>query len=424
MPITDIVKKYRTFLNKKGMYLIQNDLLFVSLDNEVKIIPYIKLHKLEVQKIEYYLRFAKLIILGGLAYSGYNLTFNADSGVYGQILDRKAEISESEKFEGLYNKLLPILINKNSIVFTHTPKKDWCRRPELDKNVIYLNGHTHKNIFYDDGCYRIYSDNQIGYKNGNNIFLKCFFVNSDCDCFSSYSDGVYTISLKQYREFLLGKNIQAELNREIKKLYMLKKNGHYCFILLSPKGVLYILNGGNIKKLDTSITIDYLYDNMDTVINIVKDPLKKYLQILQNISEEIKKIGGTGIIHGCIVDIDFYNHVYVNPIDMKITGYYAEDMIYKKLYPTVHDLLKDQCPALYSNYIKYINNNDSDSFVSHYHYPSVIPEVYLNTDIYAVSRIVSKMQRLIKNILTVWPDDLHPNNSLSKKENSHRNHLK
>ena len=31
-----------------------------------------------------------------------------------------------------------------------------------------------------------------------------------------------------------------------------------------------------------------------------------------------------GKIHGCIIDIDFLNHVMVNPIDGKLTFYYSE----------------------------------------------------------------------------------------------------
>ena len=56
-------------------------------------------------------------------------------------------------------------------------------------------------------------------------------------------------------------------------------------------------------------------------------------------SNEIKN-WRSGRIHGCIIDIDFYNHVYVNPVNMKVTGYYALDIINKKVYGNIPELLK------------------------------------------------------------------------------------
>ena len=68
---------------------------------------------------------------------------------------------------------------------------------------------------------------------------------------------------------------------------------------------------------------------MDRVNKIIKEPLDKYTRYQEKIAEKIKKIGGSGNIHGCIIDIDFFNHVYINPNDMKITGYRASDMVNK-----------------------------------------------------------------------------------------------
>ena len=88
-------------------------------------------------------------------------------------VDRTTEIKESKIFEDLYNRLCPILSNKNTIILTHTPKKDWCRETEPDKNYVYVSGHTHRNFFHDDGEFRVYSDNQVGY-HIENPHLKTF----------------------------------------------------------------------------------------------------------------------------------------------------------------------------------------------------------------------------------------------------------
>ena len=39
--------------------------------------------------------------------------------------------------------------------------------------------------------------------------------------------------------------------------------------------------------------------------------MNSYMDKLLNISKVIKSIGGDGSIHGCIVDIDYYNHIYI-----------------------------------------------------------------------------------------------------------------
>ena len=69
---------------------------------------------------------------------------------------------------------------------------------------------------------------------------------------------------------------------------------------------------------------------MDKVVSIVKNPLAPYLEIQKGIAERIAMIGGRGKIHGCIIDIDWFNHIFVNPCDLKITPYWASDMIYKQ----------------------------------------------------------------------------------------------
>lgn len=59
-----------------------------------------------------------------------------------------------------------------------------------------------------------------------------------------------------------------------------------------------------------------------------------YHEALKHISNQIKKIGGDGRIHGCIVDIDEMNHVYLNPIDGRIICYWASAINHRYEYPS------------------------------------------------------------------------------------------
>lgn len=410
--IDQIVTKYRNLLNEHSMYLLHNDLLykefnapFSNPNTATHLIKYHDLCQMDKKQLSVLLRNARYVILGGLGFSGYNTKFNADNGIYRKTIDRECEIKESKIFEDLYNHLHPILSEKNTIILTHTPKIDWCQKDNPEQNYIYVSGHTHRNFFHDDGEYRIYSDNQIGYYN-NNPHLKSFLINTDYDYFSDYDDGIFEITKEQYNDIYCGKNILMNFQREINILYMLKKNGYYCFIHKSKNGNLTILNGGAMKKLNVQ-NIQYYYDNMDAMISIIKKPLDKFSTFQRQISDIIKKIGGSGTIHGCIIDIDFYNHIYVNPIDLSITGYCATDIINKIIYPSIPSLLENNCPIMFNEYIKLLEDCDKNSLVlKQKSNITSLPQIYLDTNIYKASREIKKMQRLNSNILSFWYENI------------------
>ena len=74
------------------------------------------------------------------------------------------------------------------------------------------------------------------------------------------------------------------------------------------------------------------------------------------------------------------------------------------MYPNVVALLKAECPVLYSNYVKIIEEDKNNLLVPDIKHNEVseLPLKYLETDIYRVSREVKKMQRINDNILTAW----------------------
>lgn len=416
LSVDEIVDKYRTVLKENGMYLLHNDLFYRNESNDMGIIPYNELIQSDNSVILEKLRCTRLVILGGLGFSGYNEKFNANNGVYRATIDRNTEIQESKKFEQLYNKLTDILAKKNTVILTHTPKKDWCVDANCHDNFVYVSGHTHRNMFFDDGVKRIYADNQIGYRN-ESPHLKSFLMDGEYDYFDDYEDGIYQITSQEYQDFSRGKNISMTFNRQVNILYMLKKNGYYCFIHKAKTGSLSMLNGGALKKLNVK-DVNYYYDNMDSMIASIETPLKKYTAYQENIADEIRKIGGSGRIHGCIIDIDYYNHIYVNPVDMTIRSYWASDIINKLVYPTVPTLLKNECPKLYANYLKLIEGEKSNPLAVKQTKNEITlsPKKYLETDIYKVSREIKKMQKLNSNVLTTWYNIIPERNELPYKK--------
>ncbi|MCM1245062.1 MAG: metallophosphoesterase [Roseburia sp.] len=417
----EIVEKYNNLINKYGMYLLQNNILYKDSEKNVHTITAKEILFLGDKELREKTRTAQIVFFGGLAFSGYNEQFNANNGIYRGTIDRDMEIKESKGFEELYKKVCSAFFDKKLVIFTHMPMDCWNKKIDYHKNYIYVSGHTHKNYFFDDGDIRIYADNQIGYENSK-VHMKYFDIDTEYDYFADYKDGIYEITGQDYRDFYQGKNIMINFNRKVNILYMLKKNGYYCFIHKSKHGSLSILNGGALKKLDRN-NVNYYYDNMDSIIEHIRKPLDIYTNIQQAISKEIKNIGGSGFIHGCIIDIDFFNHVYVNPYDKKITAYCALDIINKEVYPSVSALLKRECPELYVGYIKLLTENpeglsvlknDGNDANGENGELALLPKDYLDTDIYIVSRKIKKMQKLNSNILAVWYERKEGNNMIEQ----------
>lgn len=407
LKMEQIVDKYRQVLSEQGMYLIHNEILCFEYGRQF-IISEDELLEASAFDLRNKVLRANIVILGGNGFSGCNKEFNADNGIYRDVISREEEIKQTEKFKLIYDKITEILSDKRIIVLTHTSVPDWNGTYDLCDNYVYVNGHNHKNFFYHEGLQRVYADNQIGY--GLNIpRLKYFSINDTYDIFSEHEDGIHEISRRDYQDFYHGINGYVTFNRRFNKLYLLKKKGYYCFIMRSFSDRLYILNGGSIEKLQCNV-IEYYYDNMDFQIAKIKNPLSRYKKIQEKISAEVKSFGGSGKIHGAIVDIDFFCHLYVNPLDMKVTPYYATDIVNKYAYMNVPSLLKNRSPELFVNYEKLIADKLSKTAMVVYSFSEMdiqnktVP--YESTDIYKVSRKLKQMQKLNHNILSTWTQDI------------------
>lgn len=403
LTIDDTVNKYRELLNEHGFYLLHNEIIYDD-GSDYRYITEGEINSLSCEELREKLKNARKIFFGGIGFTGYNEEHNATSGLYLFKVSKKKDKFESDRFNALYEKVVQAVHDKRVIVCSHMPMDCWRENVEYNNDFIYVSGHTHYNAFLDDGKIRIYADNQVGYR-AKNIYMKFFEIKTDYDLFVDYKDGIYEISRDDYIRFYRAKYLAITFNRDYEKLYMVKKNGYYCFVTVSAKGSYCILNAGASKKINIGDIKD-VYDKMDKVISRLDEPLKKYRKKQEKLSKEICTIGGSGIIHGCIIDIDYYNHVYLNPIDGKITPYWALDVIYKIAYPSVEELLKARCPRIYENYKKLELEDKKKEFqitsLSIKKNEIEVPQEYLSTDIYIISKELKKMEKLDSNILTTW----------------------
>jgi hypothetical protein len=147
---------------------------------------------------------------------------------------------------------------------------------------------------------------------------------------------------------------------------------------------------------------------MDKYAEIIKLNLKNYNDTLKELSTLVKKIGGDGTIHGCIVDIDFWRHIYLHPQDGTITSYSSPEFGYRTEYSTVGELLFKETPQLYANYQKLLSGSTNDEDV--FNNTEEEKQGFYDTTLYKASKLIKGLQYVTENnIIRVWNDDVITN---------------
>ena len=401
-----IVDKYRQMFAELNITFLHNSLLFLSKNKynfeQLHVIPENDLLNKDLfDIIKENIVSSSLVILGGLGFSGYNAVYNAGFGLYrNTLVSLEDDKYQTKRFETVYNNVSKLIPLSKLIVLTHTQKEDWTNSP-YNENYIYIYGHTHKNEYCISKEKTIFADNQIGYKS-TQYCLKFFELSLDYDIFKYYEDGIYKISKEQYFKFNYGKNLTIKFSRDCEYIIMLKKKGYYCFIVEDNKR-LYLLDGGRIRKLSFN-NLDYYYENMSLYGDTINLGLHSYNKVLIDISNAVKSIGGDGKIHGCIVDIDFLNHIYLDPVDGSIKPYYSPYYGYQKFFRDVPALLSKMCPAIYKNYVNLIANYNTSLITSDYLSNNITLSIFSTTQ-YKPSNLINNLQYITeKNIIRVWND--------------------
>ena len=340
----------------------------------------------------------------------------------------RKDIQEAIRFNTIYTKILKSLGKSRVIVLTHVKKGDWNTEPH-NPYWIYLNGHNHQNFYEVSDRRTIYADNQIGYRT-KNIGLKYFYCDNNYDIFAYYQDGIHEITREQYIDFNRGKLVSMSFKREDGTIYMLKRNSIYLFLIYceyskrSRGKSLYLMNGGKLGRLGRNRIEDlaYYYDNLKKYVENVNQLLYRYVGGQQRISEFIKHLGGSGKIHGCIVDVErpnelegfSYCHLFVNPIDGKVTPYFAYDVKSRIVYKDFKALLQahDSCKLMANNYLRLEKESVHNLPTIQY---SGQMEEWENEDsmydeggyLYKISRIIKSLQYCAeKNIVRLWNEEL------------------
>lgn len=241
---------------------------------------------------------------------------------------------------------------------------------------------------------------------------------------NNYDDGIYDISVNDYWTYYRNKTDETILRPKFSRsdyIKFLKHDGFLMFVSVSPKGTLCILQGGFLRKLDKPI--HYYYDRLPEYGNKVLELFSKYWDAIYDVSSYVCRVtGGQGYarVHGCIVDINFFNHIYINPLDGTITPYYADSKYLKQTYQNLASLLSAKVPHLLPAFHAEQALNPSalalsDGSVPHQALALTCQEVsehsdiVFDTEMYSVSNRIKALQLVYDHhLIAVWYDSIVP----------------
>lgn len=405
-----IIKKYKKTI---PVQLLENELFVNYKGKNEYILDEKTILKAEPDELADLIMNSTVVILGGIGFSGRNPIFNATKGLYRDVLTPKEDTDRTQRFSAVYDKVLKCAENKRVIVLTHTQMQNWSAK-QYNPNWVYINGHTHQNtlIRSRDGT-TVFSDNQVGYK-PQKLKFKSFRIKGVYDPFDQWSDGTYRITAEQYQDFNRGRGISMGDFKREGEIYAIKRNNTYMFFL--KRKSLCVLEGGCIRK--ATHEIEYYYDNLPIYCDIIKRRLRPYREALKKVSREVKLIGGDGRIHGCIVDVDFLHHIFLNPFDGSIVPYYATDMERRIVFPNVLNMLESGDKSIYfpnrhlsEHYVFFLQKNQlpllSGSTNRNEYAIEHASEIVYDKKMYQSSRIMRSMQYVFEgNVVRIWRDDL------------------
>ena len=362
-----------------------------------------------------------MLIVGGTGFAGKNNIFNACNGIYSNAISRQEEIDETKCWNDIYQYAVEYANKSNCVllVLTHNPITDWTDNITENNNCIYFNGHTHKNNVYhdDENNIHIFADNQIGYFNSNIQFKKAN-INERFNPFASYKDGYHEVNSIDYIRFydFMGDRIKGngivdyQLKTSNAKFYMIKHNGYYGFFLLNHKGA-YICAGGRITKISNCNDIEYYNEKFLQMIEKYIQIMSPYRYAQEKIAKQVRSFGGDGKIHGCIIDIDFFSHIMLNPHDGTVTYYYSPMFGAVQSYDTILALLEAHNEDMATKYRKLLETKgDSNTAVTvnvESNKPSTLVKIDIKNSLYSVSGKINQLQRLFdKKILRDWNENI------------------
>ena len=350
-----------------------------------------------------YFEFDSFIVLGGTGWAYKNPNFNSSNLVGPENYDLSYEKYHSDNLNLLLNDVLSIakIKGKPVMCLSHYPIDDWIS-DDFDFNyhpVVFLNGHTHRDSLNNRGLCFEFSDNQIG----NQMVLSDYIfkhaqlspvINPYLDVKKFRLTSIYEIvSFYRYKSMIV--SLKSLNNYKIGDFYIMNYKNYYALLGYHPKhNKFFIINGGKFKlsNLLNFNSIDDIYNWFVSVVDVlINSGFNEFNNRMVQLSELIKNLGFTGKKHGLIVDLDYENHIMINPISKSLIVYNSDQFswyqgfiqIPKNQFGYLNDLL----------YIK-LNNIGVNGDLFDYHLNMLKPLLNMSVNIEMVNDFLYKEDEL------------------------------
>ena len=283
---------------------------------------------------------------------------------------------------------------------------------------------------------------------------------------NDYPDGIHEISTVDYWSFL--KTSDDYYRRQLcptfsrtSHVLMLKKEGYIMFLSVDSDGDVYVFHGAGLQK--TPFSPEYFYENMVRYSKAVNLRFSGYWDVLSSISKQIKELKPTkkelrkthyaqyvnkqrfigleplsfeawfnemgnnihlsGKIHGCIVDLDYFTHIYINPYDVSIVPYSAKTMYDKDVYKNTISLIASRRPEMLESF-KHLAKETTlpalNSNTASYQLIAATDTISEETikvydyDMYKISNRIKPLRKIHEQgIIQVWYENILKDNLLT-----------
>ncbi len=346
-----------------------------------------------------YIEFDSFIILGGTGWAYKNPNFNSSNLVGPENYDLSYEKYHSDNLNLLLNDVLSIakIKGKPVMCLSHYSIDDWIS-DDFDFNyhpVVFFNGHTHRNSLNNRGLCFEFSDNQIGNKMvlDDYIFKHAQLspvINPYLDVEKFRLTSIDEIvSFYRYKSMIV--SLKSLINYKTDAFYVMKYKNHYALLCYHPKhNKFFIINGGKFKSsnLLNFNSIDDIYNWFVSVVDIlINSGFNEFNNRMVQLSELVKILGFSGKKHGLIVDLDYENHIMINPISKSLIVYNADQFSW---YQGVIQIPKNQFGYLNNLFHMKIDNLGSNSNLVSYHLNLLKPLLNASINIDMVKDFLDK----------------------------------
>ena len=378
-----------------------------------------------------------LCFYGGIGFNKFDNEHTVETIRISQDIQGNLELEKKlcDSFVNGYNIALDYAKSHQQVlvVLSHYPLNNWLDLSECDGYCYYFYGHDHSNKSYESNGALVFGDGQIGY-HSKEFSFKSVSLGKLCNPFYSYDDGYFVVSLENYIQFNVFageghvgggacKGIRSRLNKGY-ELYMIKNKGYYGFFLIKGTSI-FICEGGKVVTIPgNNEGIKYYNSEFENLVNRLLIFLTPYRRFQERISEEVKSVGGSGKMHGLIVDYDFTHHIMINPYDGSLTFYYSPEKGYVQNFRHINDLISHVCKNQIEVDNRMINCKD-DYFISKELdeaqldgriFDSVI-KIDLKDSLYVFSDKMRNLERIFTSgILREWNEDIFADFSLPNFE--------